>query len=127
LNIGRQLHSCSRINKNQIIVAGGRDVKGGLDSVEILDKIDGEWNTGPKLPIAISYALMVEHPVEGVVLVGGQSGFKILDTLYYLSSVNSKWTELAQRLRSPRRFHTSLMVPNFIANCTTGIITFLEL
>ena len=37
LNHGRQLHSCTMIDSKHVIVVGGRDYSGGLDSVEILD------------------------------------------------------------------------------------------
>jgi hypothetical protein len=36
LNLGRQFHTCSRLGSNTIVVAGGRNHWGGLDSVEIL-------------------------------------------------------------------------------------------
>ena len=36
---GRQLHSCAMIDSKRILVAGGRDFLGGLDSVEILEVI----------------------------------------------------------------------------------------
>ncbi len=37
LHNGRQLHSCAMIDSKHVLVAGGRDFFGGLDSVEILD------------------------------------------------------------------------------------------
>ena len=37
LHHGRQLHSCAMIDFKHVLVAGGRDPLGGLDSVEILD------------------------------------------------------------------------------------------
>jgi hypothetical protein len=37
LHQGRQLHSCAMIDSGHVLVAGGRDYLGGLDSVEILD------------------------------------------------------------------------------------------
>jgi hypothetical protein len=78
---GRQLHSCSRINKKQFIVAGGQDSWGSLNSVEILDGINGEWHNGPSLPRKISSASMVEHPAGGVIVVGGQSGVNFTNIL----------------------------------------------
>jgi hypothetical protein len=71
----------------------------------------------------------VENPTGGVVLVGGQSGTVILDTLYRLSSLGpesgtgsgsgSKWEKMEQRLKMPRRFHTALMVPTSMTDCQT--------
>ena len=117
---GRHFHSCSRINEIHFIVAGGQDSWGGLNSVEILDSVDGKWYKGPSLPRTISYASMVIHPSGGVILVGGQSGHTLLDTLYYLPRVDTEWVAMAQQLRTPRRFHIALMVPKSIANCSTG-------
>jgi hypothetical protein len=37
LHQGRQLHSCAMIDSGHVLVAGGRDYLGGLDSVEIFD------------------------------------------------------------------------------------------
>ena len=37
LGQGRQLHSCAMIDSGHVLVAGGRDFLGGLDSVEILE------------------------------------------------------------------------------------------
>ncbi len=69
----------------------------------------------------------MENPTGGVVLVGGQSGTVILDTLYRLSSLGpesgtgsgsgSKWEKMEQRLKMPRRFHTALMVPTSMTDC----------
>lgn len=37
LHHGRQLHSCAMIDSKHVLVAGGRNFLGGLNSVEILD------------------------------------------------------------------------------------------
>ena len=87
LSVGRQLHSCGMINDNYIVVAGGRNARGTLKSVEIFNKATHNWFKGPPLPVAISYAAMVQHPSGGVVLIGGQSGLEILDTLYHLPNM----------------------------------------
>ncbi len=79
-----------------------------------------EWNAGPDLPIAISYSSMVEHPSFGVVLVGGQSGSTLLRTIFHLSNSNSEWKEMTQKLMTPRRFHTSILVPESITSCNLG-------
>ena len=74
------------MKSNDVIVAGGRNSWGGLSSVEVLNRRTLKWKRGPQLPMAISYASMVADPDGGVILVGGQSGGNILDTLYRLST-----------------------------------------
>ena len=118
---GRQLQSCSKLNTNIFVIAGGRDSWGGINTVEILDNINGQWYAGPTLPRKICCASMVEHPDGGVVLIGGQSHQTILNTLYYLPSVDTEWVIMKQKLKTPRRFHSALMVPDSITHCSPGI------
>jgi len=79
-----------------------------------------KWHAGPVLPIEISYASMVEHPAGGVVLIGGQSRHTILNTIYYLPNAYSEWLEMTQKLVTPRRYHTSILVPKSISSCSLG-------
>jgi hypothetical protein len=50
---------------NKIIVAGGRDARGLLKSVEILNMKTSKWTDRKdlELPIAINHAQMVPHPL----------------------------------------------------------------
>jgi hypothetical protein len=65
LKNGRQLHSCAKMNSNNfVIVVGGRNLRGALKSVELLNLKSLRW-TEPKdlqLPKEISYAEIVTHP-----------------------------------------------------------------
>jgi len=83
---GRKFHSCAKLKSSDVIVAGGSNGWGELSSVEILNRRTLRWKQGPRLPLAISYAAMVADPSGGAILVGGQSGGRVLDTLYRLSS-----------------------------------------
>ena len=80
-----------------------------------------KWHAGPSLPVEISYASMVEHPAVGIVLVGGQSGHTLLNTIYYLPNVNANWKEMTQKLVTPRRYHNAFLVPTLITSCSLGI------
>ena len=65
LNKGRQLHSCAMFDTNTIIVVGGRDLRGGLKSVETLDiRSSKRWSERKNLELeqAISYAELVTSP-----------------------------------------------------------------
>jgi hypothetical protein len=65
LSRGRQSHSCSMFETNKVIVAGGRDARGLLKSVEILNMQTSKWTDRKdlELPIAINHAQMVPHPL----------------------------------------------------------------
>lgn len=75
MKIPRYYSSCGRIikgdgsNKLNVISAGGSN----SDVVEIFDAVINEWLSGPHLPFAIDKSEMVEDPLGGVVLVGGQN------------------------------------------------------
>jgi hypothetical protein len=65
LKRGRQLHSCAKLNGNQIIAVGGRGSWGGLKSVETLDiRTSEKWieRKNLELPFSISYAQLVANP-----------------------------------------------------------------
>jgi len=81
---GRKFHSCVGTKSGDIIVAGGRDDRSELSTVEILHRRTFKWKQGAQLPLAISYGAMVADPEGGAILVGGQSGGRVLDTLYRL-------------------------------------------
>ncbi len=80
-----------------------------------------KWYTGPTLQKPISYAAMVKHPDGGIVLIGGQSGNVLLNTIYYLQNAYSEWKETTQKLLTFRRFHTALLVPRSMSTCQEGI------
>jgi hypothetical protein len=69
--------------------------------------------------ISTSYASLVENPSGGVILVGGQSGTTVLDTLYRLPDLDSGtgWQLMKQQLKTARRFHSSTLIPNSMAVC----------
>jgi len=69
LNRGRQLHSCARLNENHIIVVGGRNARGALNSVETLDTRTSQKLIEMKnleLPFGISYAQIVATNPSGI-------------------------------------------------------------
>jgi len=54
-------------------------------------------------------------------LIGGQSGNEILASLYELKSLSSKWIKMPQQLKTPRRFHIALSIPDKkVSECFTG-------
>jgi hypothetical protein len=104
-----------------IIVAGGWDGSSYLSSVEILDEGSNEWQTGPELPFGIGLSQMVEDQNGGVVLIGGYSSAVVnLDTLYQLphGGQDAVWTKMEQKLKTGRREHTAILVPDNIVECS---------
>jgi hypothetical protein len=123
----RRYHSCGKIRRNKesqemsIIVAGGYDGSSRLSSVEILDEGSNEWQAGPELPFGIEDSQMVEDQNGGVVLIGGySSSVGTLDTLYQLphGGQDAVWTKMEQKLKTGRREHTAILVPDNIVECS---------
>jgi hypothetical protein len=123
----RGYHSCGKIRRNKesqemsIIVAGGGYDGSYLSSVEILDEGSNEWQTGPELPLGISYSQMVEDQNGGVVLIGGlSSSYVNLDSLYQLphGGHDAAWTKMEQKMKTGREEHTAFMVPDNIVDCS---------
>ena len=124
LKYSRYLHSCSRIKKNinsqqeySIVAAGGVSVA----SVELLDEGASQWRDGPELPVKIYAAQMVEDPLGGVIVIGGLSSVNSYsDKLYRLAHAGegAHWIEMPQKLTTGRQYHTAIMVPDNIVNCT---------
>ncbi len=119
-------HSCGKIRRDKesqemsIIVAGGYDGS-YLSSVEILNEGSNEWQTGLELPFEIIYSQMVETQNGGVVLIGGRlSSVSNLDTLYHLphGGQDAVWTEMEQKMKTGRNWHTAFLIPDNIADCS---------
>jgi len=90
----RHNFACARIRTNEyslsssIIVVGGDDGSEQFNSTETLDLNANrlEWVKGPNLPFGINVASLVEDPIGGVILVGGQSSQReFLTTLFKLA------------------------------------------
>ncbi len=57
-------------------------------------------------------------------MIGGQSGNKILDTLYKLTSISGTWTKIDSKLSIPRRnFAAWTIISDLISDCLLGEIT----
>ena len=76
---------------------------------------------GPKLPVTIYRAQMVEDPSGGVIVIGGTTSLQIYSaSLYRLAhaGVGAKWVELPQKLSTGRYHHVAILVPDGLVNCT---------
>ncbi len=127
LKYKRRYHSCGKIRRNKesqemsIIVAGGWDGSSYLSSVEILVEGSNEWQTGPELPSGIYDSQMVEDQYRGVVLIGGYSSS--VGNLYSLFQLphggqDAVWTKMEQKMKTGRFWHTAVMIPDNIVDCS---------
>ncbi len=104
-----------------IIVVGGYNGSSILSSVEILDESSNEWETGPELPFGIDETKMVEDQNGGVILIGGiLSSNDLLLNLYQLPNAgrDAAWTMMEQKLKTGVYFHTALLVPDNVVDCS---------
>jgi len=122
LNEERFYHSCGKFNYNGrdiLIVAGGVNEKGFLDSVEILDPLShGEnvWKYGPRLPFPIRLSSMVATPDgKGVVLVAGYGEEKSTNAL--IEFRQNEWIIMQQSLQFSRGNHVAFHIPEKFTNC----------
>ena len=64
LKTGRQLHDCALINRNKIVVVGGRSLTGFLRSIEVLNTVTGRWDELKhlELPMGGSFGRLLPAP-----------------------------------------------------------------
>ncbi len=100
-----------------VIVAGGR----GITSTEILDDVSGKWRFGPPLIAYIFKSVLLMHPKGGVILVAGaQSEYSPTNNIYRLRHAgwDAKWEQLAKAMTQYKYYHSAMLVPSELANCT---------
>lgn len=121
----RSHHTCSMILKNtqsqiltKIVVGGSNELGSTLDSVEIFDDQSNSWIYGPKLPMPITNAAMVNDAKFGIILIGGTSQSTIHETFYYLGDSSSQWVMMPIKLKIARLNPTAFLIPDNITNCT---------
>jgi len=100
-----------------VVVAGGSDGK-YLSSVELLyiNNLAMGWQSGPELPIALGYSVLVEYK-DSVILVGGYGDGVDGRHLYQLSSGDGPWIEMEQKLPIRRYDHLAFLIPDDLTDC----------
>ena len=118
LNYGRIDHYCAMIsssNQSQAkipIVIGGDGLKSTEFSLDL-----SSWALGPALPDYITDTAVVSDGNGGVVMVGGQRGSALLDTLLYLRHAQSQWEIMSIKLKTPKAYVTALYLPDGAVIC----------
>jgi hypothetical protein len=126
LNKARHAMSCGRIRKSSqshqysIIAAGGWDGN-YMSTVEIYDEETGKWRFGPELPISLCCGALIEDPVGGIVLVGGENRDDLYhDSVYRLSHAgpDAEWVKMPQKLKTGRNRHVAFLVSDDVTTCS---------
>jgi hypothetical protein len=78
-------------------------VRVSLNSVEILDNLNGQWREGPPSRFELRYGASVEDPDGGLILVGGYRSEDRIE-IYRLphTGPDAEWRLMKQALESPR-------------------------
>ena len=122
LNFGRINHYCAMIkssDQSQEIVPMA--IGGMIDGIKLTSteySLDlSSWAMGPELPNNITGATIVSNGIGGIVLVGGQDGDVVLDTLLYLGHAQSQWHVLSIKLKTQKTSATAISLPDGVVNC----------
>jgi hypothetical protein len=86
----------------QVVVVGGSDASGPLDSVEIFDPVSGAWSDLPPLVTARSDCGFAQHTDGRLVVGGGHDGVEALYTTEVLmpepgGGFSAEWVEVSRR------------------------------
>ena len=79
------------------------------------------WKNGPGLPFTWANGQIIEDPLGGIVLIGGESSkASYSNALFRLphAGQGAKWIEMPQKLSLGQYFFVALLVPDDFANCT---------
>ena len=109
--------SNSKSSKMSVFVVGGR----GIMSTEILDDVSGSWRFGPPLIAYVMKSVLLMHPKGGVILVvGAQSEYGPTNFIYRLRHAghDAKWEKLPKPMVQYKYYHSAMLVPSELANCT---------
>jgi len=95
LNVGRRLHRCAFIpNTNKVLITGGYNYNGSLDSTEILDTEDGSVKMASPMKSKRAYHGMGVVTINGeerLAVFGGFNGRTRLDSVELYNTQTEKW------------------------------------
>ena len=116
LNNGRYMHSWVVVD-DDIIVVGGLNIIGHLQTSEIFSIQNRSWRSGPELPKGISFAQLVKAR-EGMrysaYLIGGAyDSWNALSSIYGLTKDLTRFDKIGD-LQKPRYRHVALAIPEDI-------------
>jgi N-acetylneuraminic acid mutarotase len=109
----RASHTATLMPNGQVMVAGGQDNTGSLDSVEFYNPNSGTWSTGNHMLSARSAHTTTLLLNGNLLVVGGQSfsiGVLRSTEVYNISS--GTWWSTSGDLSDARRDHTATLLPD---------------
>lgn len=128
---GRSGHVCGRVFRHnseldsEIVVVSGRKgehVSDALRTSEFLDLKQYRWNEGPKVPVPVLAASMVEID-RNILLIGGITpNDGPSSDIFELGIGFVEWKHRKEHLLIPRAGHISVIVPENFGNCTNYLL-----
>ena len=110
MNDARFSHACGIVNKNEILVAGGKDGHGNaLQSVEIFSLIISEWRESGILPEPLSSIVSIQ--LDSTVIVIGDTG------IYHFDETAYDWYLRDETLPSERSEYIAMPLSGKLMKC----------
>ena len=113
LNTPRRSHTATLLPDGKVLVAGGGNISGDLDSAELYDPATGEWNpTGSlNMPRILPTATLLKD--GKVLIVGGHDAIAehSLNGAELYDPKNERWS-VTGSLNTPRSAHTAILLNN---------------
>lgn len=119
LSVARQNHIAILLNNGRVLVAGGVDASGPLDSVEIFDPVAnsgaGAWSVAPSMNVARTDFSLTKMADGRLLSVGGKTtGMTEIDSVeIYDATANAgagAWTVAPSLLAGVRSQHTAALL-----------------
>jgi hypothetical protein len=105
----RAQHAAARLDDGSVVVVGGRDAKGTLESAERFE--GGAWGASPPMTEPRQRMGVVVLGERGVVVVGGQTGTSSTNLAETWSPGEQAWRPLENHLSLALSGHTATLLP----------------
>ncbi len=123
MKTARKGHFAALLQNGKVLVGGGKNANGLLDSAELFDPVTQSWTVTGSMTKSrfratatlLSYASNAAGNARNgsVLAVGGESdSATILDTAEYYDPANGTWKQTATKMFQPRLAHTATLLNN---------------
>jgi hypothetical protein len=104
------MHTATLLANGKVLVAGGRDTNGYLNSAEIYDPIADTWTFTGNMNLARAWHTATLLPDGSVLVVGGDNNSVDLDLAELYDPVTGTWFVLGN-MNTARYGHTATLLP----------------
>lgn len=111
LTTARQYHSATPLPNGKVLVAGGIDSSGVLNSAEIYDPATNTWSSAGSLTTARYTHTATLLPNGKVLVAGGVGSSSYLNSAELYDSATNTWST-ASSLTTARFTHSATLLPN---------------